>query len=170
MSCVLTSMLASRRCRRGLTFENSQRCGWTRECRVPSSAESGCESSRTGKSSQKILLQSIFIINALEHCAHRHRHFGTQTRRDCPRTVTTEWSLEVGIPLNPLNPPQTLSIPLRRPDLYHIAQRLAGSGAGEMTAEQHIDRILEERKQRKEAKKARKEAKRLKKRRAANSD
>ena len=108
--------------------------------------------------------------NALEHCAHRHRHFGTQTRRDCPRTVTTEWSLEVGIPLNPLNPPQTLSIPLRRPDLYHIAQRLAGSGAGEMTAEQHIDRILEERKQRKEAKKARKEAKRLKKRRAANSD
>jgi hypothetical protein len=38
-----------------------------------------------------------------------------------------------------------------------------------MTAEQHIDRILEERKQRKEAKKARKEAKRLKKRRAADS-
>ena len=66
-------------------------------------------------------------------------------------------------------PPQTLPIPRRRPDLYQIAQRLAGSGAGAMTAEQHIDRILEERKQRKEAKKARKEAKRLKKRRAADS-
>jgi hypothetical protein len=39
-----------------------------------------------------------------------------------------------------------------------------------MTAEQHIDRILEERKQRKDAKKARKEAKRAKKRRADKSD
>eukprot|EP00802_Teleaulax_amphioxeia_P011316 Tamp_11348.p1 GENE.Tamp_11348~~Tamp_11348.p1 ORF type:complete len:475 (+),score=114.07 Tamp_11348:193-1425(+) len=58
----------------------------------------------------------------------------------------------------------------RRPDLYQIAQRLAGTGAGDMTAEQHIDRILEERKQRKDAKKARKEAKRAKKRRADKSD
>ena len=84
------ALLASRRCRHGLTFENSQRCGWTRECRVPSSAESGCESLRTGTSSQKMALQSIVLVNALRHHAHRHRLFGTQTRRDSPRTVKTE--------------------------------------------------------------------------------
>lgn len=50
-----------------------------------------------------------------------------------------------------------------RPDLYNIAQRVAASGAGEMTAEEHIERILAERKEKKEAKKERKRQKRERK-------
>ena len=50
-----------------------------------------------------------------------------------------------------------------RPDLYDIAQRLAATGAGEMTAEQHIDAILEQKRQRKEAKKERRRQKKLRK-------
>jgi hypothetical protein len=52
-----------------------------------------------------------------------------------------------------------------RPDLYQVAQRLAGTGDGRLTAEQHIEHILAERKEKKEAKKERKRQKREQKER-----
>lgn len=54
---------------------------------------------------------------------------------------------------------------VNRPDLYEVAQRLAGTGGGGLTAEQHIERILAERKEKKEAKKERKRQKREQKER-----
>jgi hypothetical protein len=60
--------------------------------------------------------------------------------------------------------PEALCVCLQgvRGDLYQVAQRLAASGAGEMTAEQHIEQILEERRERKAAKKERKRLRKLK--------
>ncbi|EKX48677.1 hypothetical protein GUITHDRAFT_136376 [Guillardia theta CCMP2712] len=43
-----------------------------------------------------------------------------------------------------------------RPDLYEIAQKLAGEGDGRLTAEQHLEMILAERKAKKEEKRKRK--------------